>query len=79
MNQQIKYLQDDEGNNLLSHYRISTNKYGQQISVPVVDVQDGIAYRMMAYQMIKASNRSKYITYTEYHVSRKRNKYDTQM
>ena len=71
MNQQIKYLQDDEGNNLLSHYRITTNKYGQEIAVPVVDVRDGIAYRMMAYQMAAASNRSKFINYTEYHRSRK--------
>jgi hypothetical protein len=71
MNQQIKYLQDDQGNNLLSHYRITTNKYGQEIVVPVVDVRDGIAYRMMAYQMGAASSRSKYIPYNEYHRSRK--------
>jgi len=72
MNQQtIKHLTTDEGERLLSHYRITTNKYGQEIAVPVVDVQDGIAYRMMAYQMIKATNSSKYINYTEYHRSRK--------
>jgi hypothetical protein len=26
-----------------SHYRETTNKYGQVIQVPVVDVRDGIA------------------------------------
>ena len=71
MNQQIKYLQDDEGNNLLSHYRISTNKYGQDVAVPVVDVRDGLAYRLMAYDMIRESNRSKWLNYNEYHTSRK--------
>ena len=70
----IKYLQDDEGNNLLSHYRITTNKYGQEIAVPVVDVRDGIAYRMMAYQMIKSSKASKYISYNQYHRSYKQSK-----
>lgn len=70
----IKYMQDGEGNELLSHYRISKNKYGQTIAVPVVDVRDGIAYRMTAYQMIAASNRSKYINYNQYHQSRKQYK-----
>lgn len=54
-----------------SHYREATNKYGQKIMVPVIDVRDGIAERMTAYQMIKASNRSKYINYNEYHRSHK--------
>lgn len=71
MNQRIEHLKDDEGQELLSHYRITTNKYGQQIAVPVVDVRDGIAYRIMAYGMVKANNRSKYINYNEYHRSRK--------
>ena len=71
MNQQIKHLQDDEGNDLLSHYRITTNKYGETIAVPVVDVRDGIAYRLMAYQMIKESGRSKWLNYNQYHTSRK--------
>ena len=74
MNQQIKYMQDAEGNNLLSHYRITTNKYGQTIAVPVVDVRDGIAYRMTAYQMIAAGNRSKWLNYNEYHRSHKQYK-----
>ena len=71
MNQQIKHLQDDEGNDLLSHYRITTNKYGQTIAVPVVDVRDGISYRLMAYDMIKRSRRSKWLNYNQYHTSRK--------
>ena len=72
MNQRIEHLKDDNGEELLSHYRITTNKYGQQRSVPVVDVRDGIAYRLMAYDMIKASNRSKYLNYSNYHVSPKK-------
>jgi hypothetical protein len=54
-----------------SHYREATKKYGQIIQVPVIDVRDGIAERMMGMSMIKATNRSKYITYTEYHRSYK--------
>jgi len=54
-----------------SHYRETTNKYGQTIQVPVIDVRDGIAERMLAMQMIKASNRSKFIVYNEYHRSHK--------
>ena len=54
-----------------SHYRETTNKYGQKIQVPVIDVRDGIAERMMATLMTKANNRSKYITYNEYHRSHK--------
>jgi hypothetical protein len=64
-----------------SHYRETTNKYGQIVKVPVIDVRDGIAQRMLAYQMIKESNRSKYINYNEYHKSRKFKNHDnsTQM
>jgi hypothetical protein len=54
-----------------SHYREATNKYGQKIQVPVVDVRDGITERMIAMQMIKSGNRSKYITYSEYQRSYK--------
>ena len=72
MNQRIEHLKDDDGQELLSHYRITTNKYGQQIAVPVVDVRDGLAYRLMAMQMSKASGRSKWINYNEYHRSHKK-------
>jgi len=54
-----------------SHYRESTNKYGQKIQVPVIDVRDGIAERMMGTAMSKSNNRSAYIAYTEYHRSHK--------
>jgi hypothetical protein len=54
-----------------SHYREAINKYGQKVQVPVIDVRDGVVERMMAEQMEKATNRSKYITYTEYHRSHK--------
>lgn len=55
----------------LSHYREATNKWGQIVYVPVVDVRDGMAERALAMQILKASNRSKYMNLTEYHVSRK--------
>jgi hypothetical protein len=67
MNQPLKISENDE----YSHYRITTNQYGQQVAVPVIDVRDGPAHRVLAYQMIKAANRSKYINYNEYHVSQK--------
>ena len=54
-----------------SHYKETTNKYGQKIQVPVVDVRDGIAERMIGTAMSKSSNRSVYIAYTEYHRSHK--------
>jgi len=54
-----------------SHYRETTNQYGQKIMVPVVYVRDGVAERMLAMSMIKASNRSKYMNYNEYHRSQK--------
>lgn len=68
---EIRQLTKEGEEPLLSHYRVNKNKWGQEIGVPVVDVRDGLAYRMMAYQMIKASNRSKYIPYNQYHTSRK--------
>lgn len=74
MNQRIEHLKDDNGEDLLSHYRISTNKYGLEVRVPVVDVRDGIAYRLLAMQMDKSVNRSKYMNYNQYHTSRKQYK-----
>lgn len=55
----------------LSHFRETTNKYGQKIYVPVVDVRDGMAERALAEQILKASNKSRYMNYNQYHVSRK--------
>ena len=54
-----------------SQYRESTNKYGQKIQVPVVDVRDGVVERLIATAMSKANSRSAYIAYTEYHRSHK--------
>lgn len=55
----------------LSHFRETTNKYGQVVYVPVVDVRDGMAERALAMQILKASNRSRYISYNRYHLSKK--------
>lgn len=55
----------------LSHYRVSYNKWNQKILVPVVDVRDGIVERMVAESIIKSANRSMYISYNQYHQSRK--------
>jgi hypothetical protein len=54
-----------------SHYRETTNKYGQKIQVPVIDVRDGIAERMIAMQMDRSNSRSKYTNYNEYNASQK--------
>jgi hypothetical protein len=58
----------------LSYYLQTTNKYGEPVNIPVIDVRDGLAERMLGEQFIKSSNRSKYITYNEYHISRKNQK-----
>ena len=55
----------------LSHYRETTNKYGQIVYVPVIDVRDGMAERALAEQILKASNKSRYMTLNQYHVSKK--------
>jgi hypothetical protein len=60
------------GENLESHYRVMKNGYGQDVAIPVVDVRDGLAYRMMADGMCKSNNRSKYINYNQYHSSPKK-------
>ena len=55
--------------NQLSYYIQTTNKYGQPINIPVVDVRDGMAERILGEQIIKAQNKSKYISYNQYHQS----------
>lgn len=55
-----------------SHYIQATNKFGETIYIPVIDVRDGLAERMMAEAFIKASNSSRYITYNRYHISPKK-------
>jgi len=72
MNQtEFKKLTEEGGEELLSHYRVVRNKYNQEVGVPVLDVRDGLVYRLTAMQMIKANNRSIYINYNQYHQSRK--------
>jgi hypothetical protein len=66
-----QHFKDDEGNQLLSHYLLVTDKYGQQKNIPVVDVRDGISYRLLAMGMMKSNGRSKYINYNSYHTSHK--------
>lgn len=56
----------------LSHYRQWTNKYGEPVNVPVIDVRDGLAERLLAEQLIKSSNRSRYMNYNRYHQSYKK-------
>jgi hypothetical protein len=63
---------EEGGQQLLSHYRITTNGDGRDVPVPVVDVRDGLSYRIMAYGMVKANSRSKYMNYTEYNRSHKK-------
>jgi hypothetical protein len=60
----------------LSHFRETKNRDGQVVYVPVVDVRDGMAERAMAEQILKACNQSKYITYNQYHVSKKKPAYE---
>ena len=71
MKPEIRKITQEGEEDILSHYRVVKNKWGQEVPVPVVDVRDGITYRMLAYQMIKSGNRSEYITYNQYHQSRK--------
>ena len=42
---------------LFSHYRVTTNKYGEEIRVPVLDVRDGSSIRGAIKVMTKSSNR----------------------
>lgn len=58
----------------LSHYIQMTNKYGEPVYIPVVDVRDGIAERALGEQILKAQNRSRYINYNQYHFSQKQDK-----
>lgn len=63
-----------ENSSSLSHYRQTKNKYGQVVSVPVVDVRDGIAERLMGMYMIKTGKAgSKYMAYNSYHQPSRKN------
>ncbi len=65
-------MENQEQEQALSHFRETKNKYGQRVYVPVVDVRDGLAERALAMQILKAANKSKYINFSEYHVSKKK-------
>jgi hypothetical protein len=54
-----------------SHYIQNEDKYGNPINIPVVYASDGIAERLLAQQMVKSQNTSKYISYNDYHKSPK--------
>lgn len=56
----------------LSHYIQTKDKFGNPVNIPVIDVRDGLAERMLAESMLKASRSSKYIVYNRYHVSPKK-------
>jgi len=72
MNQtEFRKLTTEGEEDLFSHYRVVKNRWGQEVGVPVVDVRDGLAYRLLAMQMSKASNRSNHLTYNQYHQSHK--------
>lgn len=56
----------------LSHYIQTKDKFGNPVNIPVIDARDGLAERMLGKQIIKAQSKSKYINFTEYHISRKK-------
>ena len=63
----------------LSHYRQTTNRNGDPINIPVIDVRDGIAERLLANSILKRSNVSQYIKQSPYHQSHKKNVNDTSL
>lgn len=73
MKTEIRKLTKEGEDDVLSHYRVMKNKYGEEVGVPVIDVRDGLTYRMLAIETLKHSHRSKHINYGEYQISRKQN------
>jgi len=69
MNKEQEIVRNGEA---LSYYINAKNKYGQPVNIPVIDVRDGIAERLLAQSILKQSNRSTYINYNDYHVSCKK-------
>lgn len=63
-----------EDADILSNSRQVHNKYGELVVVPVIDVRDGVVERMIVEGFIKSTNRSKFISYNEYHRSHKKRK-----
>jgi hypothetical protein len=56
----------------LSHYIRITKDDGKVINIPVIDARDGMVERALAEQMVKESNRSKFMNYTNYHISHRK-------
>ena len=56
----------------LSHYIRVTKDNGDTVHVPVIDVRDGMVERALAEQIIKTSNRSRYMNYGMYHISHRK-------
>lgn len=56
----------------LSHYIRITKDNGVTIHVPVIDVRDGMVERALAEQILKSSNRSRYMNYNTYHMSHRK-------
>ena len=63
----------------LSHYRQFTKKDGTIVNVPVIDVRDGLAERMLAESMRKSVTRSRYIPFSVYNISQKKIQNDTSL
>jgi hypothetical protein len=55
-----------------SHYIRITKEDGSTIHIPVIDARDGMVERALGEQMIKASNRSRYMNYNHYHISHRK-------
>lgn len=74
-NTELRYMTNDAGEDLLSHYRVVKNRFDQEVGVPVIDVRDGLAYRMAAITLESSANRSKHINYNRYHESPRKTKH----
>ena len=70
MKTEIRKLTKEGEAELLSHYRVVKNKWGVEIAVPVIDVRDGLTYRMLAMNTM-AKGHSKWIATSEYQRSHK--------
>jgi len=70
MNKQQEIVRNGDA---LSHYIHTEDKFGNPVNIPVIDVRDGIAERLLAKTIVSQSSSSKYINYGPYQVSRKNN------
>jgi hypothetical protein len=72
---ELRHMTTDTGETLLSHYRVVKNSFDQEVGVPVIDVRDGLAYRMAAMEIERSGNKSKHINYNRYHESPRKTKH----